>query len=165
MASAQERDPSNVAREKRAVAKEDLVFLTSGAKEKMDKTLVGMKGAGHILTHPFSKEAREEANSRTIEEKNKVGAKQADIRAIAHQQKEFEVAAALAADIGRAEEPEKRGSPTPALPTDSSIPGNRQLPSTFDKSPDGSESSSSGSDGSSKTRAQIPPTSSEYRSG
>lgn len=72
-------EPKNVDL-KKAFAKEDLANLTSGAKEKFDKTLAGMKGAAHMMTHPFNKQAKEEAKAKTAEQKTEIGQKQQSIR-------------------------------------------------------------------------------------
>ncbi|CAM6095252.1 unnamed protein product [Calypogeia fissa] len=93
---------------RKAAAKEDLAFLTSGAKEKMDKTLAGMKGAAHIMTHPFNKEAKEAATAKTIQQKNEIADKQERIRATAHIQLLQEKAAADGVDLGAG------SGPTPA---------------------------------------------------
>lgn len=79
---------------RKATARENLAFVTSGAKEKVDKTIAGMKGAGHIMTHGFSKQAKEEATAKTAEEKAAIADKQERIRQTAHMQLIQEKAAA-----------------------------------------------------------------------
>ncbi|KAL2641708.1 hypothetical protein R1flu_009295 [Riccia fluitans] len=74
----------------RTEAKEDLVFLTSGAKEKLSKTLVGASETAYKMIHPFNKEARDQATEKAIALKREVSQKQAGIRTAAYQQAEEE---------------------------------------------------------------------------
>ncbi|CAM6088781.1 unnamed protein product [Calypogeia fissa] len=159
---------------RKAAAKEDLAFLTSGAKEKMDKALAGMKGAAHIMTHPFNKEAKEEATAKTIQQKNEIADKQERIRATAHMQLLQEKAAADGVDLGAG------SGPTPA-PIEGAqrqengeagyapAPAPDQAGKENESSASGDKMSEDSSDGSSRGRAralaQVPPDSQDYQSG
>ncbi|KAL3677798.1 hypothetical protein R1sor_020754 [Riccia sorocarpa] len=74
----------------RVEAKENLVFLTSGAKEKLAKTTVGASETAYKMMHPFSKEARDQATEKAKTLKQEIEQKQANIRSAAHQQAEEE---------------------------------------------------------------------------
>lgn len=188
----QQLPPSPAAQDvdlKKASAREDLAFLTSGAKEKRDKTLAGMKGAAHIMTHPFNKQAKEEATARTIEERNEIGSKQERIRATAHMQllQEKAIAAgfvpvaapgqpeptAPGAENGSGRSPgEEEGTEDatrgPESETEPSRTGRGENESEVAASSEDKISEDS-SDGSSRGRAralsQIPPDSKDYQSG
>jgi hypothetical protein len=176
---------------KKAAARENLAFLTSGAKEKVDKTIAGMKGAGHIMSHGFSKQAKEEANAQTAEEKAAIGDKQERIRQTAHMQLVQEKAAADGFEPlaqGGAQGGPQSGSQlaqdqyqdtqdltagkrdlvnqTEAAPA--GMGGNLQQGNTLGEMLHSEDKTADSSDSSSRARAQalnqIPPDSQEYRS-
>jgi len=78
------------ARESRANAQEDAVTLTSGAKEKVDRTVASVQGLAEKITHPMDADARKRIDEKTDLRKAEASAKQAAIRQMAHQEAEKE---------------------------------------------------------------------------
>jgi len=78
------------ARESRANAREDAVTITSGAKEKVDRTLASAQGLAEKISHPMDADARKWVDEKTDLRKAVVSAKQAAIRQMARQDAEKE---------------------------------------------------------------------------
>merc|ERR1712226_172622 len=74
----------------RANAREDAVTITSGAKEKVDRTLASAQGLAEKIAHPMDAEARKRADEKTDLRKAEASAKQALIRQMVHQEAENE---------------------------------------------------------------------------
>jgi hypothetical protein len=69
-----------------STAKEQLVNVTSGAREKVDHTKATATAALSKIAHPFNSQARQEADAKAAETKAQASAKQASIRTTAQQQ-------------------------------------------------------------------------------
>jgi hypothetical protein len=69
-----------------STAKEQLVNVTSGAREKVDHTKATATAALSKIAHPFNSQARQEADAKAVETKAQASAKQASIRTTAQQQ-------------------------------------------------------------------------------
>ncbi|KAH7281664.1 hypothetical protein KP509_36G057500 [Ceratopteris richardii] len=82
------------ARESRANVREDMAFITSGAREKVDRAMANAKCIGKSLLHPLDKEKRKDLQSDAEREKEAAIEKRDEIRAIATQQAHEERAAA-----------------------------------------------------------------------
>ncbi|BBN01366.1 hypothetical protein MPTK1_2g06890 [Marchantia polymorpha subsp. ruderalis] len=162
---------------KKIDAKEDLVFLTSGAKEKLSKTIVGASETAYKMLHPFNKEGRDQATEKAKELKREVSNKQSRIRATAHQQAEqsrLETAQQQEAPLCPISSPQSGMESGPDQEQASAAPYDHMSPSSAQPSQVQnvvahergvsveSCSSSSSSDGSS--RAGIAPTAADYRS-
>lgn len=78
------------ARESRANAQEDAVTITSGAKEKVDRTVASVQGLAEKIAHPMDADARKLVDEKTDLRKAEASAKQAAIRQMAHQEAEKE---------------------------------------------------------------------------
>lgn len=72
--------------EKKAKAREDLVNVTSGAREIVDGATANARAATTILLHPFNKEVKEDAVAKAREFKAMSVQQQAAVRAIGAQQ-------------------------------------------------------------------------------
>ena len=72
--------------EKKAKAREDLVNVTSGAREIVDGATANARAATTILLHPFNKEVKEDAVAKAREFKAMSAQQQATVRATGAQQ-------------------------------------------------------------------------------
>ena len=72
--------------EKKAKAREDLVNVTSGAREIVDGATANARAATTILLHPFNKEVKEDAIAKAREFKAMSAQQQATVRATGAQQ-------------------------------------------------------------------------------
>lgn len=72
--------------EKKAKAREELVTITSGAREIVDGATANARAVTTILLHPFNKQVREDAVAKAREFKALSAQHQATVRAIGAQQ-------------------------------------------------------------------------------
>lgn len=82
--SSSQENPAQM--EKKANAREDLVNLTSGAREKVDHAGANAHAVVTKLLHPFNAEAKQAADVQASEMKAMASEKQANISAIGQQQ-------------------------------------------------------------------------------
>ncbi|GLJ43690.1 hypothetical protein SUGI_0909630 [Cryptomeria japonica] len=118
-------------KESKANAKEDLVTITTGAKEKVDRTLASAMGAIEKLAHPLDKEARKQTEKATELRKAEISAEQAVIRHMAHQQAAEERLAArleVAEIIAEGRGADRYVPPPPPPPIDSAATAAPPLP-------------------------------------
>ncbi len=79
---------SPASNETNANAREQIVNVTSGAREKLDHAKATVTATVSKVAHPFSSQARQEADNKAAQTKAQVSERQASIRAIGQQQAE-----------------------------------------------------------------------------
>ncbi len=79
---------SPASNETNANAREQILNVTSGAREKLDHGKATVTAAVSKVAHPFSSQAHQEADNKAAQTKAQVSERQASIRAIGQQQAE-----------------------------------------------------------------------------
>jgi len=79
---------SPASNETNANAREQILNVTSGAREKLDHAKATVTATVIKVAHPFSSQARQEADNKAAQTKAQVTQRQASIRAIGQQQAE-----------------------------------------------------------------------------
>jgi hypothetical protein len=79
---------SPASNETNANAREQILNVTSGAREKLDHAKATVTATVSKVAHPFSSQARQEADNKAAQTKAQVTQRQASIRAIGQQQAE-----------------------------------------------------------------------------
>jgi hypothetical protein len=69
-----------------STAKEQMVNVTSRARERLDHTKATATAVSSKIAHPFSSQVRQDADAKATETKAQASAKQASLRTIAQQQ-------------------------------------------------------------------------------